>query len=126
MLLRASALDGEKDASIAGAGMGFEPILSQLVPAPMSPVVIGRMEPGAPPAIIVQGPEETVEAIRPRADGTAERLWRVPGRTMTCYGYYEGALLADLAGDGSLAAVVGTRGAGDCARLAAIDARGRT
>jgi outer membrane protein assembly factor BamB len=84
------------------------------------------MQPGAPPTVIVQGPHETIEAIRPNSDGSVSRLWRIPGRAMTCNGFYEGTLLADLLGDGSLCTFVGTRGPGDCARLAAIDADGRT
>jgi hypothetical protein len=36
---------------------------------------------------------------------------------MTCNNTYEGLLLADLAGDGRLSVVMGTRGPGDCARL---------
>jgi outer membrane protein assembly factor BamB len=43
---------------------------------------------------------------------------------MTSNNYFEGALLADLAGDGSLAAVVAGRGAGGCARINVLDARG--
>jgi hypothetical protein len=65
----------------------------------------------------VQGANETVEAFRPDAKGTTRRLWRVPGRGMTCNNTYEGLLLADLSGDGRPSVVLGTRGPGDCARL---------
>jgi outer membrane protein assembly factor BamB len=82
------------------------------------------MQYNAPPTVIIQGPRETIEAIRPKSDGSVERLWRIPGRAMTCSDYYEGALLANLNGDGSLCAIIGTRGPGDCARLMAVDAHG--
>jgi len=84
--------------------------------------VVGKPAPDAAPIVVVQGANETVEAFRPTADGKTKQLWRIPGRGMTCSNYYEGALLADLSGDGRLAVVVGTRGKGDCARLAAVSA----
>ena len=97
-------------------------LTSDRVPAPVSPVVVGRPQPGALPIVVIEGPNETVEAFRPTPDGKTRQLWRTAGRGMTCNNYREGVLLADLTGDGCPAVVVGTRGPRDCARLAVLDA----
>jgi outer membrane protein assembly factor BamB len=128
ILMRCTTFDGEQAALLCRDGKSRATVqASRRVSAPISPVVVGRPAPGSPPILVVQGANETVEAFRPTRDGKTRRLWRVPGRGMTCNNTYEGLLLADLAGDGRLSVVVGTRGPGDCARLAALSARdGRT
>jgi outer membrane protein assembly factor BamB len=83
------------------------------------------MRPDAPPTVLVQSADETVEAIRPRSDGSVQRLWRATGRAMTSNNFNEGALLAGLRGDGTLCAVIGRRGPGDCARIAVLDPDGK-
>ncbi|WP_428938705.1 hypothetical protein [Fontivita pretiosa] len=125
ILLRANTLEGESDASVSSEGFAARVVVSRMTAALMSPVVVGRMKPEAPATIIAQGAAETIEAIRPRPDGTVQRLWRIPGRATTCNNYFEGAVLADVRGDGSACAIVGTRGPGDCARLLVVDADGR-
>jgi hypothetical protein len=123
VLLKAAAFDGEPAEVRCPAGKAKTRVLvSQRSLAPVSPVVVGRPAPGASPIVVVQGANESVEAFRPTAQGKTKRLWRVPGRGMTCNNYFEGVLLADLAGDGRLAAVLGTRGPRDCARLAVLNA----
>ena len=125
VLVRASSFDGEE--SVASCfGSTATILLSRRAPAPVCPVVVGRLEPESSPTVLVQGVNETVEAIRPMPDGGAKRLWRAPGRGMTCNNYWEGLLLADVAGDGSVSPVVGTRGKGDCARLAVLSSKGET
>src|SRR5688500_1554739 len=85
--LRAAVLDGE-DGKISARGIAATPLVSSLASAPLSPVVVGRMRPDAPPTVIVQGPEETIEAIRPARDGSVQRLWRVAGRATTSNNFY--------------------------------------
>jgi outer membrane protein assembly factor BamB len=125
VLVSVSSFDGEPSV-FSCSDATAETLLCRRVPAPISPVVVGQLEPKAPPTVIVQGANETVEAIRPTADGKAERLWRAPGRGMTCNNFWEGLSLADLSGDGRGAPVVGTRGVGDCARLAILSSSGET
>ena len=123
VLLSASSFDGERSV-VSSFDATAEIRHSRRLPAPVCPVVVGRLEPGSPPTIIAQGANETVEAIRPAPDGTARLVWRAPGRGMTCNNFWEGLLLADLAGDGTVSTVVGTRGDGDCARLTVLSASG--
>ncbi len=123
VLFRTSTSD--EHATLAADGMDVSVIHSQFAPEPSSPPVVGRLRPGEPPTVIVQGSNETTEAIRPQPDGSVQRLWRVPGRAMTSNNFNEGALLAPLRGDGSLQTVVATRGPGDCARIAVINADGK-
>jgi hypothetical protein len=118
VLIETAAFDGAPARLRCDAPAARSTVLATTwVPAPVAPVVVGRPEPGAAPVIVVQGANETVEAIR-LDRGKPARLWRIPGRGMTCNNYYEGLLLADLQGDGHLSVVLGTRGAADCARLA--------
>jgi outer membrane protein assembly factor BamB len=128
LLLRAAAPEGEPAEVQCTAGTAATVVwCSQRAPAPTSPLVVGRPTPEQAPIIVVQGPNETVEAFRPTADGATAQVWRVPGRGMTCNNYFEGVLLADLHGGGRLSVVLGTRGPGDCARLSALSAEdGRT
>lgn len=106
------------------------PLCSRPVPAPLAPVVVGRPAPGKPPLLIAQGAQETVVAFRPppsrparaRSPGEGVTVWRLPGRGMTCNNYFEGLLLADLDGNGHLAAVLAGRGQAGCARLVVVDA----
>jgi putative pyrroloquinoline-quinone binding quinoprotein len=124
VLLRATAFEGERARlRCAGKKVHTEVLVSQRVPAPLSPVVVGRPEPEARPIVVVQGANECVEAFRPGDQGETERVWRAPGRGTTCNNYFEGVLLADLTGGGSLSVVVGARGPGDCARLKVLSAR---
>ena len=125
VLVSVSSFEGEPSA-FSCFDATAETSHSRRVPAPVCPVVVGRLEPKSPPTVIVQGANETVEGIRPTADGKGERLWRAPGRGMTCNNFWEGLLLADLSGDGTVSPVVGTRGVGDCARLAILSSRGET
>ncbi|HJN18889.1 MAG TPA: hypothetical protein QGH10_25540, partial [Armatimonadota bacterium] len=120
ILLRASAFEGESArVRCPGRGADTTAVASKRVPAPTSPVVVGRVDADSPPTLVVQGANETVDAFRPSGEST-ERLWRVPGRGMTCNNYFEGLLLADLTGDGTPSVVAGRRGEGDCARLAVL------
>lgn len=123
VLLQAAAFDGEPaEIRCPGSKAKSRVLVSQRSPAPVSPVVVGRPAPGTSPIVVAQGANESVEAFRLMAEGKTKRLWRVPGRGMTCNNYFEGVLLADLNGDGRLAAVVGRRGPHDCARLAVLNA----
>ncbi len=123
VLLQAASFDREPARVQCSGGRASAAVLvSRRAPAATSPVVVGRPLPMAPPLAIVQGANETVEAIRLTPNGQATRAWMIPGRGMTCNNYLEGVLLADLTGDGRLATVVGTRGPGDCARLHAVSA----
>ena len=119
ILIETAAFDGEPARLRCAGGHARSTVLATTrVAAPVAPVVVGRPEPGAAPVVVMQGANESVEAIR-LENGKPARLWRIPGRGMTCNNYFEGLLLADLDGDGRLAVVLGTRGEGDCARLAA-------
>ena len=124
ILLNVSSVDGERSV-VSCFDVTAKTLCSRRVPAPVSPVVVGRLKSGSPPTIIVQGANETVEAIRPKADGRTQLLWRVPGRGMTCNNYWEGLLLADLFGNGTVSPVVGTRGRNDCARLTVLSPTGK-
>ena len=124
VLLSVSAFAGQH-AAVACVDATAEVVHSRRIAAPVCPVVVGRLTPGAAPTVIAQGANETVEAIRPATDGSVDVRWRVPGRGMTNNNYFEGLLLADLAGDGTLSTVVGTRGTGDCARLKVLSPAGK-
>ncbi len=122
VLLRASGFEGEPGHVRCLRGRARTTVFaSNIAPAPVAPVVIGRPAPGVAPTVFVQSANETVEAFRVSPEGSTRRLWRVPGRGMTCSNYYEGLLLADLTGDGHLGVVAGMRGPGDCARLAVLE-----
>lgn len=122
VLLRASGFDGEPgEVRIPDGRAQTRVVASNRTPAPSTPLVTGRPTPEAPPAVFVQSANETVEAFRVFPPGNTQRLWRAPGRGMTCSNYYEGLLLADLTGDGHLGVVAGTRGPGDCARLVVLE-----
>ena len=124
LLLSVSAFTGQH-ATVTCMDATAEVVHSRRIAAPVCPVVVGRLEPGAAPTVIAQGANETVEAIRPATDGSVDVRWRVPGRGMTNNNFFEGLLLADLAGDGTLSTVVGSRGTGDCARLKVLSPAGK-
>lgn len=106
---------------------------SRRAPDSPSTVVVGRLTPDSPPALIAQGAGERIVAFELSSDGAGTRpLWSVPGRGMHEGSYhrsggaeFSGVNLADLRGDGRLATVLGRRGPADQARLAAVDPHGR-
>lgn len=108
-------------------------VCSRRVPEVPSPVLVGRLTPDSPPALIAQGAGERIVAFELSANGTGTRsLWSVPGRGMHEGSYhrsggaeFSGVNLADLRGDGRLATVLGRRGPADQARLAAVDPDGQ-
>jgi hypothetical protein len=137
ILIRAQ-VPGDGKASLRCAGAAAQPLLSRRVGAPTSTAVVGRLKPGAPPTVVVQGACETVEAFRVNPTPTlpfvrgGKRIWRATGRGI-CVGDvkqgggapFGGVVLADLRGDGNLAALYASYGKGGCARLVAAAPDGK-
>src|SRR5262249_43369920 len=75
LLLKAAAFENEPArVRCPGKKARTTVLASRRVPAPVSPVVVGRPKPRALPLVVVQGANETVEAFRPVAHGRTRRL----------------------------------------------------
>ena len=130
-LIRCRVAEGERARLRVDSARG-KAILSRQVAGPLSTVVVGRLKRGGPPMLVVQGSDERIEALRVRPGGASRVRWRAPGRGTHVGDVkqgggapFGGVVLADLRGDGSLCALVGTRGAKGEAQLTALDSSGR-
>jgi hypothetical protein len=107
-------------------------VYSRRISAPLSPVVVGRLQPNAVPTLVVQQACEHLLAFQPPNDGRdAKVVWHAAGRGIhegsahrTGGTQFGGVTLADVKGDGSLATIAATRGPKDQAQLIVLGPRG--
>jgi hypothetical protein len=100
-------------------------IYSRRISAPLSPVVVGHLQPNSVPTIVVQQACEHMLAFRAPDDGReANVIWQTAGRGIhegsahrTGGTQFGGVILADVKGDGTLATIVATRGPKNQAQL---------
>jgi len=108
-------------------------LVARRVGMPVSSPVIGRMAPSSVPSVVVQGACEQLIMLQPHAAPPALRApIHVPGRGIyTGSGRfaggasYGGIVLADLLGNGTLAAIAATRAEDGHARLVAYGSGGQ-
>jgi len=127
VLIKTSAV--EDTASLTAVNAKIKAIASWLGGVPNSPVVLGKLNAGSIPTVVVQGSDEEIVAFNPYSK--RELLWRRPGRGMATGGSHAighsdmgGIVLADVTGDGNLEILAATIGENGCARLVAYDAAG--
>ncbi|WP_165228930.1 FG-GAP repeat domain-containing protein [Aquisphaera insulae] len=100
---------------------------------PPSTPVVGRLAPGEPPSVVVQGACDRLSTFQPKPGGKAPaRLASRPGRGLYTGSSrlgggasFGGVVLADLVGDGTLATVAATTAPDGHARLVAHGPTGR-
>ena len=131
-ILITAATAANNAGSITTTGLSGTVVQSNLIPAPLSSVVVGHLRPQDPPTVVVQDALEEMVAFRPSsASGTGTVLWRHQGRGGTFgadnangqYGF-DGPLLASLTGDGTLQTLAATQGPIGQARIVAIQPDG--
>ncbi len=88
--------------------------------------VVGKLSVDSPPAIVVEGAGELMEAFWPIGGGETELIWRQPGSGLAFSTGYKlsGSILADLDGDGNIEAMAATYGPGGCVRIVGYKADG--
>jgi len=132
-ILVTAATPGNNAASLTATSLSGTVVQSSLIPAPLSSAVVGHLRPLDPPTIIVQDALENLVAFRPSSvTGGATVSWTHVGRggnmggggSITGQPGFAGALLASLAGDGTLQTVAATSGPVGQARIVAIQPDG--